>query len=148
MSSRIIGRALFALFAWGSGSSARAAFCLQPNLYVALAAPGGLEALGGFTAGTAHVNPDQACAGLMADVGGNLNGAKAALGLRTFIRYDWPAAMQINGFAYRDYDGAAERGRCGGLEVGFGSLMTMLRLHAGECADHSKLFGATFGFFY
>lgn len=129
------------------GSRAAAAtevdtFCATPNFSLAAGYPGGLEASAGVTLGQARVNPTQSCFGLMLDVGANVQAAKAAVGLRTFQRYDWPVAAQVDVFVYQAYPGTSgfPGARCYGLEAGFGVLMTMLRLGAGRCPDEGRPF--------
>lgn len=138
----------------GSGAATAAtsgSVCLTPHAALSLGYPGGPEVNTGVTLGHARVNAMQSCSGLMLDVGSNLQAARAAVGLRTFQRYDWPVAAQVDAFYYHGYrdDSAFPGRRCGGLEAGYGVLMSMLRLGVGRCPGEGRTFGVLhLGFFY
>ena len=133
-------------------STAIAGSCLTPNGSLSLGVPGLLEASAGLTIGTATANQTKSCTGVMLDAGANLAASRLAFGMRTFQRYDWPAAAQVNAFTYlrhSDRNGGIPGQRCHGIEAGYGAFMTMLRLGVARCPDTgSNLLLLHFGGFY
>jgi hypothetical protein len=142
--------AFFFLILTGS-ENARAESCFTPNASVSLGYPSVIEANAGFTAGSAHVNPQSSCAGAMFDLGVSAGGARAAVGYRGFQRYDWPSAEQYNAFIYKAYPGSDYfyGGTCAGVEAGRGGLLMMIRVGLAMCT-HRRLpiLSANFGLFY
>jgi hypothetical protein len=142
--------ALFVLILTGSGN-ARAESCFTPNASVSLGYPSVIEANIGFTAGSAHVNPQSSCAGAMFDLGVSAGGARAAVGYRGFQRHDWPSVEQYNAFIYKAHPGSDYfyGGTCTGVEAGRGVLLMMIRVGLAMCTQRRlPILSANFGLFY
>jgi hypothetical protein len=149
----IVQTIIVAFLVWiltGSGN-ARAESCFTPNASVSLGYPSVIEANVGFTAGSAHVNPQSSCAGGMFDLGVSAGGARAAVGYRGFQRYDWPSAAQYNAFIYKAYPGSDYfyGGTCGGVEAARGGLLMMMRVGLAMCTQRRlPILSVNFGLFY